>query len=206
VPIIQPRLIAAFKVPLPVPALLKTSQALVVAFTGNALLPNPTPSLTTVGAAIANLDTAETATKARTKGTIATRNEARATLVGLLRGLKAYVQQQADANPEHAEAIITSVGMTVKKAPARTKAPFAVKPGPVTGSVKLVAKSAGPRASYDWEWSADGGKTWTQVLPTLQAKTTVIGLPVATTCEFRYRATTKAGAGDWSQAITLVVK
>ena len=62
------------------------------------------------------------------------------------------------------------------------------------------------RASYDWEWSGDGGKTWTQVLSTLRCKTTIVGLPVATSCMFRHRAVTKAGTGDWNPVVTLLVK
>ena len=62
------------------------------------------------------------------------------------------------------------------------------------------------RAAYDWEWSSDGGKTWQQAPGTLQAKTTITGLPVSVTCLFRFRSVTKAGESDWSNAITLVVK
>jgi len=44
------------------------------------------------------------------------------------------------------------------------------------------------------------------VLSTLRCKTTIVGLPVASSCSFRYRAVTKAGTGDWSQVVTLLVK
>jgi hypothetical protein len=96
--------------------------------------------------------------------------------------------------------------MSVRKSPVRAKAPFAVKQGPLSGTVKLTVKAAASRASYEWEWSGNGGSTWTPVLPTLVAKTTIASLPVATSCEFRFRATTKAGVTDWSQPITLLVK
>ena len=102
--------------------------------------------------------------------------------------------------------IIASVGMSVRKSPARLKAPFSAKPGPVSGSVVLAAKAVALRASYEWEWSGDGGHTWTPVLPTLSAKSTVTGLPVATTCQFRFRSVTKDGVSDWSQVILLVIK
>jgi hypothetical protein len=72
--------------------------------------------------------------------------------------------------------------------------------------VRLVAKAAAVRAPYEWEWSADGEKTWTQLPSTLQAKTTVTGLTPATTYQFRYRATTKVGEGDWTQVTSLLVK
>jgi hypothetical protein len=96
--------------------------------------------------------------------------------------------------------------MAIRKTAAHSKLPFAAKAGPVSGTVLLAAKAAAARASYEWEWSGDGGKTWTAVLPTLQAKTQITGLPVATTVQFRFRSVTKAGASDWSQPISLLVK
>jgi hypothetical protein len=44
------------------------------------------------------------------------------------------------------------------------------------------------------------------VSPTLQAKTEVTALPVATLVLFGFRAITKAGAGDCSQPTSLLVK
>jgi hypothetical protein len=41
---------------------------------------------------------------------------------------------------------------------------------------------------------------------TLQAKTTVAGLTPGATVQFRYRPVTKAGEGDWSQTVVLLVK
>ena len=55
----------------------------------------------------------------------------------------------------------------------------------VAPEVLAAARAAAVRASYEWEWS---------------------GLPVATTAQFRFRAVTKAGAGDWSQPTALLVK
>lgn len=41
---------------------------------------------------------------------------------------------------------------------------------------------------------------------TLQAKTSVTGLAVGSTAQFRYRVTSKTGEGDWSQPISYFVK
>ena len=204
--IVTHRCIAVFALPQPVPALSKAGHSVVTQMTGNAHLPNPNPPLSEITILLTAVDNTETATKTRTAGTIAARNQARTALIGGLHSLKAYVQQQADANPEMAETIITSAGMTVKKLPKRVKVDFVAKQGPVTGTVHLVAKAAAVRACYEWNWSGDGGKTWTSVPTTLQAKTTIIGLPVAVNCQFRYRAVTKKGEGDWSQVVVLLVK
>ncbi|MGH7294530.1 MAG: hypothetical protein ACRELB_06350 [Polyangiaceae bacterium] len=204
--IVQRRALVALKLPMPVPALIKTAQAVITALTNNPHFPSPIPPLTTLAAALAALDAAEAATQTRAKGTVAARNAARTQLVSELHAIKAHVQQVADASPEQAEAIIASAGMGVRKATSRSKAPFVATQGPVSGSVKLVAKAAALRATYEWEWSSDGGKTWTPVPPTLQAKTSITSLPVATILQFRYRAVTKDGAGDWSQPTSLLVK
>src|SRR5271166_222513 len=57
----------------------------------------------------------------------------------------------------------------------------------------------GPRTSYEWEYSPDGGKTWVAAPSTIQAKTVVTGLTAATMVMFRYRTVTKTGVSDWSQ-------
>jgi hypothetical protein len=123
-----------------------------------------------------------------------------------LHDLKAYVQEVADADLPNAEKIITSASMIVKKAPARSKADFTAKPGPVSGSVHLVARKVSYRGAYEWQWSPDGGKTWQSAPVTLQARTTLTGLPVAVNCLFRFRAVTKGGEGEWGQSVALLVK
>jgi hypothetical protein len=201
-----PRTIAVLKLPVHVPDLIKMGQSIVHAMTGNAAFPNPTPTLATVSTALAALDAAETATKTRAKGTVEVRNTARAAVIAALRELKAYVQQMSDADQAEAATLIASALMSVKKPAVRTRHDFVAKPGATSGSVHLVAKAASRRASYEWQWSPDGGKTWQQAPATLQAKSTLLGLPVATSCLFRYRAVTRVGEGDWSQVISFIVK
>jgi hypothetical protein len=107
--------------------------------------------------AIAVADAAETATKTRTKGTVAARNAAVTALVSELHVAKAFVRQIGDADPEHAETIIAALGFVVRKATTFHKAPLTTKQGTTFGTVKLAAKAAGPRASYEWEhrWRED---------------------------------------------------
>jgi hypothetical protein len=159
-----------------------------------------------VAQAVTDLQAAETAALARTKGAIATRNEKRAALVQLLQQLKGTVQNAADATPENAPSIIQSAGVAVKKTAVRAPRVFAAKPGAVSGSVNLVTDSAARRAFYEWQYSTDGGKTWVTSASTLQTKTTVSGLTPGATVMFRYRAATKTGEGDWSQPTSLLVK
>ena len=106
----------------------------------------------------------------------------------------------ADATPSSAESIIHSAGMAVKKLTARNKADLAVTPDPVPGTAHLVAKSAGHRSAYEWQYSLDQ-KTWTAMPVTLQAKTDISGFTLGTTYAFRFRPVLKAGEATWSQVV-----
>ncbi len=146
-----------------------------------------------------------TAALTRAKGTIATRNEKKAALIRLLKQLRGYVQVVADANAEISASVIESAGVAVRKTPTRHARTFTVKAGPVTGVATVRAASAGRRAAYEWEYSTDGGKTWIGAPSTLQAKTTILGLVPGANVQFRYRALTRLGEGDWSQPVSLVI-
>jgi hypothetical protein len=200
------RFVVASKFPTSVVALLKYTQAFIAALTNNPNFSDASSVIASLQSAFKALDSAETSAKTRAIGTVAARDTAKAALLTALHGAKAYVQQKADANPEQATAIIESASLAVRKTPLRVKLGFTAKPGPVTGSVHLSARAAGRRASYEWEWSADGGKTWTLLPSTLQAKTTVPNLPVGTSCSFRFRPVTRTGEGDWSQVVAMLVK
>ncbi|HEY3819959.1 MAG TPA: hypothetical protein VGL81_22495 [Polyangiaceae bacterium] len=198
--------LVALMLPTKVADFITYATRVVTQMTGNVSFPTPTPPLATISAAIAELQTAETAALARTKGATTTRNEKRAALAMLLKQLAGYVQSIANATPENGPSLIQSAGIAVRKTPTHAARAFLAKPGPVSGSAKITAVVAARRSSYEWQSSVDGGKTWVAAPTTLKASTTITGLPVGTAVQFRYRAITKAGEGDWSQAIVLVVK
>jgi hypothetical protein len=188
------------------PALITYAESIVKAMTGNPAFPTPNPTLAAITTAIAELQAAETATVARTKGAIVVRNDKRVALVALLQQLKSYIQQTADANPENGGAIIRSAGIATRKTVVRAPRVFVAKPAGVTGAVKLVAPSAARRASYSWEYSLDSGTTWVSLPDSLQAKTTVQGLKAGTTVLFKYRPVVKTGEENWSPAVSLLVQ
>jgi hypothetical protein len=199
------RSIVVLKLPTRIQALITYGTGIVKAMTGNPSFPTVAALLAAISAAIADLQTAETAALARTKGATVTRDEKKTALVQLLQQLKGTIQTTADANVENGASIITSAGVSVKKTVVRSPRVFGAKPGAITGTAKLVAASAGHRASYEWEYSADGGKTWVTAPATLQAKTTVAGLTVGTSVQFRSRSVTKTGEGNWTQPVALTV-
>ena len=204
-PTAQIRMVAVLNLPRPVPQLLKSSAAIIAAMTGNTYFPTAGPLLTALNGAQQTLIAAETATKTRAHGTIANRDHARTALLVGLQSARALVQQVADGDPGHAEAIIASAGMVVRNSPTRTKPPFQAKQGATSGTVQLVVKVTLKRVSYEWQWSTDGGHNWMALPPTLQAKTTLSGVLVGTYPQFRYRTVTKTGQTDWSQPTSLFV-
>jgi hypothetical protein len=174
--------------------------------TGNPAFPTPTPTLAALTAATSDLHSAETVTLSRAKGSATVRDDKRTVLVSLLQQLDGYVQSIADATPENGAAIIESAGLAVRKVTPRAKRTFAATTGLLSGSAVVTAASAGPRSSYEWQYSIDG-KTWVPAPATTQGRTKIAGLPSGTTVQFRYLAVTpKGGQGDWSPAVALLVK
>jgi hypothetical protein len=200
------RNLVTLDLPRSVPAIISYAQSVLAAMTNNPNFPTPIPALTEVSAAITALQTAEAAALSRVKGAVVTRNDKKAALVALLQELRGYVQKTADANADSSANIITSAGLPMKKTPVRKPRAFTAKQGAVSGSVEVIAVSAARRASYEWQYSTDGGKTWIEAPPSLQAKTTISGLPVASTVQFRFRSVVKAGPSDWSLPTSLLVK
>jgi hypothetical protein len=176
------------------------------AMTGNAAFPSPTPTLAAIMAAATALQVAETAVLARGAGSVATRNQKKAALRLLFQQLGRYIQSVADETPENGPAIIASAGVAVGKTRVHAARAFTAQQGPVSGSAHLTAIVAARRASYEWQSSVDGGHTWVTAPGTLKASATITGLPVGVSVQFRSRAVTKAGEGDWSQSVVLVVR
>ena len=102
-------------------------------------------------------------------------------------------------------AVIRSAGLGVQKETKREPARFRATLGDEQGTVKIVAPAAARRAAYYWEYSLDRGATWNAMPSTLQARTSLSGVPAQTVVELRYLAVTKAGQGEWSSPIAIFV-
>ena len=109
------RSIVALKLPTRMQALITYANGIVKGLTGNPSFPTVIPSIVTISAAIADLQTAETAALARTKGAVVTRDEKKTALVQLLQQLKGTIQTTADANLENGASIIASAGVAVRR-------------------------------------------------------------------------------------------
>jgi hypothetical protein len=95
--------------------------------------------------------------------------------------------------------------MYLRKTASINKPALAVKPGTVTGAVKVVAKATAGAKINEWQYSTDGGKTWIDVPPTSMATTTIQNLTPATTVMFRQRVFTKSGLSDWGQLVSALI-
>jgi hypothetical protein len=201
------RNLVALHLPGPIGLLLAVVRGILLAMAKNTTnFPNPTPALATVDGAASDLEKAQSAVKARTPGAKETRDAKRAALLVLVRGLAAYVQSIADAaDPANAGAIIASAAMAVHKAHPPTKRGFAVKQGHVSGSIDVEAPRAARSASYEWQWSLDGGKTWQSAPSTSLGRMSLSGLPAGATVFVRHRANTKTAEGVWSAPISFLV-
>ena len=173
--------------------------------TGNAWFPSPSPSLASITASVDALHDAQVVTTTRIVGSVASRNTARVALMQAVRALQTYVQNRADADPEHARSIVSSAGFAIKRSTAYARAGFAVKRGPISASVVLSQRAAKTRAAYEWQWSLDK-LTWQSLPTTLTARTTVYDLPIQKKVYFRTRViTSKGGAGNWSDPVALMI-
>jgi hypothetical protein len=187
-----------------VPKDLAYARSIATAMTGNVWFPSPTPALAVFETDIDALDVAQAAMLTRTRGFKEARDARALVVYSDLRQLQAYVQGVADVNATNADEIIVSAGMSVKRIGHPTRAALEARPGPVSGSVRLVVPWAGDRVCYHWQMSTDE-RSWTWLPKTLTCKTTVSGLAVGVWTFFRSRLVTPAGVGDFSDPVSIVV-
>jgi hypothetical protein len=201
----QNRAFVVLNMPTRVNDFIGVARAVFAASTSNPLLSHPNPWVSKLGATITALGDAQTDTLTHTRGTAPARDESLSACRAALRALRAHVQEQADANPEQAGTVITSSGMSLRRASTRAKAPFTATPGRVSGTMILEVRAAAKRAAYEWQWRVRDTTRWTNAPNTLQAKITITGLPIGEYVDFRFRPATKTGEGDWSDPITVLV-
>jgi hypothetical protein len=196
-----------------IPALLAGARTITTAMAAEtATFPSPNPLLAIVLGQINTLDTAQQAVVSGLRGAATSRrNTARDLLWSSLLSLKLYVQTTADPSMEHSFTIIKSSGFTVRAPPSRSKPVLGAKLTVTSGEVRLRANvkvltaGSSQRATYNWQYSVDGGHTWVSVISTPVATTTIGGLPAGSICSFRVSVTLKQTMQPWSQVVTIPV-
>jgi hypothetical protein len=184
---------------------LTACRLIVTMMTDNPSFPAPTPPLSEVSADLDDLAAKEELARRRGKGMVQQRDVALRRAHGNVTLLKAYVQTTANANPDRAEAIVLSAGMSVGKPRTRTKLPVQAKHGDAPGRVVLDARALPKPVQYRWQMSTDQ-TTWTDVSESFRAKTTVEGLLHATVYSFRLRTVTRNGPSEWSPPVSIVAQ
>jgi hypothetical protein len=200
------RILAALNLPENAAALVVAAIAMVDRVDGNSYFPHPVPQLAKIRQAIEVLREAAVVAESKMLGTATARDIVQGDLITLLKQLKSYVEGVAHDNHENAVAIIESAGMSVQRKGLRAKPPLAARNGRVQGEVRLVAKAVAKVTTYYWQLSEDDCKTWIDLPATKPAKTTVSGLVPGRTYSFRFRALTRTGMRDGSDAVSIIVQ
>lgn len=182
-------------------------QAVVLNITDHPIIfVTPSPALAGVTTRLNALETAQTLAQTRVQGSAAARDVAYNTSLDDMLGLKAYVQTLADnsISEDVAISVIEASGFGLKNHGVRVKPPLAATQFN-DSSVKLVAKSAGSKATYEWRQSING-TDWTLLPVTLIAKAIVSGLNPGTRYYFQVRSLTRDGFSPWSSFVTIILQ
>lgn len=171
------------------------------------LYPSPNPPLATFNQQIDELIEAEAETSRKRRGSAQERNKKYNQVVIDVHALLNYVQTLADnaADEEEAILIIVSSGFDLKKSYVRTKPDFEARNTMISGTVKLIAKSAGKDSFNEWQIS-DDGEVWEFLPTTTKASTLVKGLEPKTEKFFRHRPVLRKTKSNWSQIVSLIVR
>jgi len=198
------RTLVAFKIPRRNNDRIHYARSVAAAMAGNRHFPSPTPALADFEAHIDAAAAANAFVLLGPIGSAAERDARFAAVQSDLEQLRSYVQRVADASAGEARAIVESAGMNVKRPGLHDKPWLAVKAGRASGSVVVVAKAAGDRATYEWQYSKVG-EPWIDVAPTRQAKKVLDALVPGRVYQFRVRAVTHAGRSDFGDAVSFMV-
>jgi hypothetical protein len=149
----------------------------------------------------------------RVRGGGAVRNLDRNALWTAMGALLSYVQTQVDTmNANAAKSAIEAAGLLVAKVGNHQKPTLQAKLTSTPGLVALIANltllvgrgSTSKKVTFFWQTSTDG-VTWSDAGQTPYAKTTVPGLTLLTMYSFRVRVTVGETAGEWTDAVRLLV-
>jgi hypothetical protein len=188
-----------------VPQIIADANLYVDQMNGNADFPNPVPSLSTIQIQVAQVQTAYTVAQTRQKGAVSAMYSVLKVLEVSLKQLASYVETVANADPDLAESIILSAGMTVKKTAVRAPKIFSVKQG-ITGEEVILNNKALKRAAYIYQLSTDPSKpdTWEIIYSGLRVKYIHKGLTPGIRYYFKTTVISKDGAIDNPAILSLI--
>lgn len=147
----------------------------------------------------------------RERTAAATRDLRGAELLGSLENARAYVQELCDETPEQAAALAAAASMKIGRPPShptpwlKARQPNPGSPVEIIAHAALLTRGMRGKVFFNWQLSADGGDTWTDLPSTPYARTEIADLTALRTYTVRVSATNWEGSGPWSQALTFLV-
>ncbi len=203
---VQKVLVALGLSKLTVPELIANTKLYVQNMTGNVNFPTPTPTLATVSAQLAKLETAYTLSQTRVKGAVADMHTEQKALHIILKSLATYVEGIANATPDQAVGIVESSGMPIKKPSVHAPKTFVVKLTTTPGEVELNTKAV-KKAIYTYAMTTDPNTTtsWVNIIVNNDVKNTHGGLSSGTRYYFRVATTVKGIQSPWSPVINVMM-
>ncbi|MBV9658516.1 MAG: fibronectin type III domain-containing protein [Verrucomicrobia bacterium] len=188
--------------------LLIDAQGIISAMTNNPNYPTPSPKLADVQAARDAFDTAMAAAADGGVALTAAKNDARDTLVTLLRALASYVQVACEGDLTK---LLTS-NFPVQKpqrspvGPVAAPSSLLVSQGAVSGTLNAKFPPVFGASIYNWRLcSAATPTVWIFQGQTTAASTSIDSLTPGTTYTVQANAVGAAGPSDWSDGANLMV-
>lgn len=170
------------------------------------LFKNPNVSYDEVKKEIQELMNAEDDARMRTIGAARVRDEKYDKVYFRFLVLQSFVQSLADHTEKEKKAkeLVLASGFSIKRTAFYYKPHFSVKQDLISGNLILRAKSAGIKASYEWQVSTDNGENFVYLPPTLKARTEVCNTAPYQKIYFRFRSLTNIQLSDWSRPEMIV--
>ena len=170
----------------------------------------PFSGMALLDTAIVNFDTAINDVRDGVRGAEGAKITTKKQLMKMLRKALIYINLLSMDDQTNAVEIITGAKMLVNKPIRVDKQNFSVKQGPGTGLIALSAKAIRVdrkyyKASYEWQFSIDNGRTWENLPVTTKAKTMAVGMLPGIATLFRMRSeSTKTALSAWCTPIEII--
>jgi hypothetical protein len=203
------KFVIAAKFPKKDPAFITYTEAIILAWTGNTVVPNPPVTIPAMTALYNVLTAAQALAVKRGAGAATARNTAREHVEVALRQWESYAEGLLAAMaPADAVAALATLGFFQKKAGVHTKQDQAIEEGKLTGEGELNLKAVGRHGTVQYcvQYSINGGVAWLDWPPSLETKIVITGLPVGVVVWFQWRTLIKGVYGNWSQTLKMLIK
>lgn len=175
----------------------------VTSMTGNVHFPGPSPALSVITTLVTTLEAAVAVAQTKLRGSVGKMHAELKALNIQLKLLAGYVESVANQDPDHAQDIIQSSGMLVKKHAQRPPKIFTAVQGKNSGDVVLNTKAV-RHGAYIYQMSTDG-INWTTIYTGTKVRFVKTGLTAGTHVFFRVAVSDKNGQGDYSHALSITV-